>query len=396
MSCLNAFEIDLPGFLAGPREDEFATFRDHYPRCPECSAEVRAWTELDDQLRRRAGSDSSAGVPASQHPPASLLVGYGDDPSALGASERRELERHLTACLSCRDELRTLGRFSPEQLAVGAPATATSRGPRLGPWLASLGRLAWHPAVAYALLILILVPTWLPTLSDRMQPGPTVAPSPLRSPSPRSSPRGEDRTRSVAVLQRETVSDDLAEEVAAVRKSASSLRRISIPAVPPTPVVAQQSEPAPNQVKEGLEKQVKGGLEKLGETRNKRERAVAGAERLAARGLASPSPATAADSAVPMLRLKANRTVDITVPSIRGEIRLRIPVPGDWGGEREVQIRVIDSTDRRELREARAHEPGATEVEIAVPVAWLAPGMYRVELVASISGSAAAFAFRVP
>ena len=98
MSCLKAFEIDLPGFLARPREDEFASFRDHYPRCSECSAEVRAWTELDERLRRpvglAGGFDTESAAPAvAQHPPAAILAGYEADPGALGASERRGLER---------------------------------------------------------------------------------------------------------------------------------------------------------------------------------------------------------------------------------------------------------------------------------------------------------------
>ena len=102
------FEIDLPGFLARPREDEFASFRDHYPRCSECSAEVRAWTELDDRLRRpvgfgvgfAVGFDTESGAAAvaqhpsaAQHPPAGILAGYEADPGALGATERRGLER---------------------------------------------------------------------------------------------------------------------------------------------------------------------------------------------------------------------------------------------------------------------------------------------------------------
>ncbi len=137
-------------------------------------------------------------------------------------------------------------------------------------------------------------------------------------------------------------------------------------------------------------------------------KALADAEPLGARGLASRSRALvgrpsapalrkfSAESPALTLRLQADRIVDIPAPSIRGEIRLRIPLPGGWGGEREVQIRVSDPTGRRELREDRAREPGATEVEIGVPAAWLTPGVYRVELAAQMSGATAVFAFRVP
>lgn len=387
MSCLKAFEIDLPGFLAQPREDEFATFRDHYPRCPECSAEVRAWTELDDQLRRTPGSERFGGAPSSRHPSASLLAGYGDDPSGVGASQRRDLERHLTACPSCRDELRALGRFSPERLATGtgtwagAAPTPTPRRRRLRPWLASLGRLAWHPAVAYAVLLLILLPTWLPTFSDRVLPAPAVAPSPLPLPSPRGSPSRTERKRPLAVSEQEAFS---------ARKSGSSFRQIPVPAAVAIDALARRREPA------------------LVQEHAFREKALADAEPLGARGLAAKSRAfvgarslpaigkPSAESPAPTVRLQSDRIVDVSAPSIRGVIRLRIPLPGGWGGEREVQIRVSDSTGRRELRERRAPESGATEVEIGVPATWLTPGLYRVELAAPRSGSSAAFAFRVP
>ena len=50
MSCRSSFEIELPEFLAEPGAAAFDEFRAHYPRCPECAAEVRAWTSLDAQL----------------------------------------------------------------------------------------------------------------------------------------------------------------------------------------------------------------------------------------------------------------------------------------------------------------------------------------------------------
>ena len=51
MSCQRIQEIDLAGFLASPRDAEFASFREHYPVCAECAAELRAWTELEIVLR---------------------------------------------------------------------------------------------------------------------------------------------------------------------------------------------------------------------------------------------------------------------------------------------------------------------------------------------------------
>ena len=50
MSCARAFDIDLAGYLDAPRAAEFDAFRRHYPRCEACSAEVRAWTELAEEM----------------------------------------------------------------------------------------------------------------------------------------------------------------------------------------------------------------------------------------------------------------------------------------------------------------------------------------------------------
>ena len=52
MSCRKAFDIDLAGFLEEPRTQQFDAFRAHYPRCAACASEVRAWTELHEQLGR--------------------------------------------------------------------------------------------------------------------------------------------------------------------------------------------------------------------------------------------------------------------------------------------------------------------------------------------------------
>ncbi len=462
MSCLKAFEIDLPGFLARPREDEFASFRDHYPRCSECSAEVRAWTELDDRLRRpvgfgvgfAVGFDTESGAAAvAQHPSAGILAGYEADPGALGATERRGLERHLTECPSCRDELRALGRFSPESL-VPRPATAPRRpGSRLGPWLASLGRLAWHPAVAYAVLILLMLPIWGPTLSDRVRPEVAV---PV---SPRSSPSLEDRIETLVATKSEAFSSDVAEEADTTRTRAASLRQISTPAAALPAAVAERRESAPSPKKvlrsapslspasEELERprqtakkreQAPGDAVRSSESRPRefsspapplpiaaasrpeaalgfetafRRRAApeqrepagkrvqpafADAKRQAAGTLAPRVEALAALPAAPLLRLNKNRIVEISVPSNRGEIRVWIPVPSRWSGDREVRIRVSDASHSRELRETRVHEAGETGLEFGVPAAWLAPGLYRVELESPTSGATAVFGFRVP
>ena len=51
MSCDRSRQIELADFLDDPRAASFRNFRGHYPRCAECSAEVRAWTELHQTLQ---------------------------------------------------------------------------------------------------------------------------------------------------------------------------------------------------------------------------------------------------------------------------------------------------------------------------------------------------------
>ncbi len=151
MSCRKAFEVDIIGFLAEAGRPEFASFREHYPRCPECAAEVRAWTDLHVLLQAR-GSD-----PDGAHPEPALLLEYAQRNSALDAAGRSDLQRHLAACASCRDELNALHHFDFSGLAAARPAAAAARRAARGLWPAVRG-IALHPAFAYALVLLLLYP----------------------------------------------------------------------------------------------------------------------------------------------------------------------------------------------------------------------------------------------
>lgn len=150
MSCGRAFEIDLAAFLEGGREGELADFREHYPTCAACSAEIRAWTELHLGL---------GGGPESVHPTPETLLRLEDEPDTLPASTRRPIEDHVARCRSCRDELAALRGFA----APGRePSAARSRSRGWSGLLAGLRGLVLHPAFAYALLLLVLTPTiWL-------------------------------------------------------------------------------------------------------------------------------------------------------------------------------------------------------------------------------------------
>src|SRR5216117_4195408 len=114
MSCLRAFDVDLADFVASSARPEWAEFRAHYARCAECSAEVRAWTELHLLLQ-----------PPAAHPAEELLLRFETERDRLPVTERRAVEEHLAHCVSCNDELAALRRFdfaSLEARAAASPA----------------------------------------------------------------------------------------------------------------------------------------------------------------------------------------------------------------------------------------------------------------------------------
>src|SRR5207245_10704742 len=139
------FDLDLADFVSRSARPEWADFREHYARCAECSAEVRAWTELHQLLE-----------PPAAHPAEELLLRFETERERLPVAERRAIEEHLAHCASCKDELATLRRFDftalePEAAAAMAPAARPSFADRLR-------RVVLHPAFAYAIVLLLLYP----------------------------------------------------------------------------------------------------------------------------------------------------------------------------------------------------------------------------------------------
>ena len=152
MSCRKSLEIEFAEFLADPRAPGFEAFRAHYPRCADCAAEVRAWTELHLLLAGgRPGTEAA-------HPAEEQLLRFEEHPETLPAAERRAIEAHLEVCRSCPDELRALRGFDFASLEA-SPAAKT---PAWRRWretfLKPARRLLWHPAFAYALVLILLYP----------------------------------------------------------------------------------------------------------------------------------------------------------------------------------------------------------------------------------------------
>lgn len=146
MSCRRSHEIDLPGFLEEAGAETFRAFREHYPRCVDCSAEVRAWTDLQLKLR---GSDLS-------HPEPDVLLRFSDSRETLGREQQGRVERHIASCAACRDELETLKHF--DFPALNEPASGTEAAPWLSGLTDWLRRALWHPGLAYALVLILAIP----------------------------------------------------------------------------------------------------------------------------------------------------------------------------------------------------------------------------------------------
>jgi len=428
MICRRAFEIDLGGFLEDPRADAFADFRDHYPRCPDCSAEVGAWTELEVELRARNDA---------RHPGPEQLARF---PEGLDARERIGVERHLVECAACRDELRALEAFVPESLPGAGTQRRAKGGGRLRHGWAALGRLAWSPGFAYAALAAVLLPTIYRTV-DSLPPK-----SPQATSVPQSAPESEMdtlvRVKKDDVRRRESVAREVVAPASrpdrAVPKLESALERqepapvvldrkraIESPALkvmeaprfaadreldeaeapaarvgmahrePPSSArsdkpIAAYAPPAPPEKsvadapgasRSGAES-ARGQVSGVGEadddwsdgrrtgSREFSAQSLLQAMRLGSRDrLAERAP----------VRLAEGTPAEIDPAIAAHGFRLMAPLPHGLAPG-EIEIRVTDATGRRELRERARIAFGQTQVELEIPARWMGAGIYRVTI----------------
>ena len=377
MSCQRVQEIDLAGFLASPRDAEFASFREHYPVCRECAAEVRAWTELEVLLRGPA-----------EHPAPELLLRFEDEPMTLAAQRRAEVDRHLAGCVSCRDELSSLRAFQPAAAPVREHAA-----PGLGELLATVRRWFWQPALAYALVLLLLVPL----VADRWgaleeaafepaapAPGKVLAVGKLRAVDDRKrdAERADADEQMVADAPAPELERLLLAEEARSPEPAPVLPRAAgkeAPAEKPAPAAAggtagalreqkkEQPASAPAPSRKGRRQQP-AEAEVDAVSRLEVEGRVKARSRLAYNraadgfGLTSAAPA----NALPLEREGDDILIDVPVPTLSGDAN-------------EIEVRVIHADGRRQLVELVEARAGAT-ARIRVPHGWLTRGLYRVEV----------------
>lgn len=362
-------DVDVLGFLAEPRAEEFREFRAHYPRCADCSAELRAWTELHGSL-------------SQGHPAPEQLARY----DVLSSAERNTMERHLRGCPACREELSQLASFDAAALrAVSAPAAQAEPSTPWGGRMQALGRVLWHPAFAYAALLLLAVPLLYRTAS----PGSGLLDTPLVFEEPASEPQFADdvaqmspgkaeapRPAALALVEaEEALPVEKEADAAALRGAAGELGRVAsaeAEAVAPAREPSAQSQPKPAS-----------GLSEGSAAMRASKAAPAPRSKLAAD---ARGEAEAIRRDAPAPRFAAPPAPDVLELSARGDhFELRVPLPVGTPPDGEVELRIASADGRRELRERVALRPQAgrdvpREVLLRVPRSWFAPGSYRVAL----------------
>ena len=434
MGCRKAFEVDLPAFLAEATRPEFAEFREHYPQCRDCSAEVRAWTEV--HLLLVAG-----GPGADAHPTEERLLQFEENPEALPAAPRKSIEEHLARCRSCTDELATLRAMDLASLeaAVGgaergpvapepaewraerrerAPEAVRRRPSAPARLLSCVRGLALHPAFAYALVLLVLLyPAVKGLLEDsaRVPVRPAtpatvgVTPQASREADRRDARLEERRERfSAGELKPAPAPADRKELVRGERAS----RREAGPVASRAPMAsrAQAGGVADRRADEGPMSATENGaaepppaLAPGAATRDRVSRDAA--ERAASselQGVGRQERAATFAAAPPftgVLALRQGEPVEIPQAVLRGLLTVRVVLPDAAREAAEVEVRVFDPEGRREVRERARPSPALPHLDVRLPADWLRPGAYRVELFTIDAGASAPrvfeFAFTV-
>jgi hypothetical protein len=356
MACRRAFDLDLVACLLDRERPEWREFRDHYPRCPECAAEVRTWTELHTN-------------PDPEHVEPTALLAFEDAPGTLGTNERRRISTHLEACASCRDELTMLRGTDVARLVRGdvRPALPPRR------WrIPSLRGVLVHPAFAYGLVLLLVLPAAWPLVRDQVAPRPSAEQA-VRAPaagvaeekavpapageldavgtppfSDDAGPRFEDEAPS-----RELFRSDASPGAAAPRDD----DRARVPA-----------EPAAETRQRGLGRadQAAPAASEPARAQTKRSATAKAAPALMEKEAGWPTVA---------LDPRVDTVVSVTGPGLL--VRMPIPTTALTAGLAEIRVR--DPSGSREMREQHFGPP-AHAAEIRLPAAWLTPGTYRVEL----------------
>jgi hypothetical protein len=381
VSCRRAFEIDLAAFLAEPARPEHADFRAHYPGCAECAEELHAWTELEASLHTFGAA----------HPEPAALLRFEERAADLAPPERARIEAHLARCASCRDELRSLRAFPFEDTAATSGGARRSRPPARRSRIGRVRSVVLHPAFAYAVVALLAWP----------------AAQSLLAPAARDAVVGElakpaASSADVVLLDELATQEKLLAERREQPEAVRSTREVPALATAKATTTAVQPPPAPQATRGAPARpEAKSDAAPATPSPTPAEGAVVPFQAPPAEvvhspevrrepssgyGLAEssppvPAPAQRASRTLAELRARASRVTALGEAGAESAPpRLRIDLPGELRGEREVLVRVRDSSRLRELRERVQPARGAESIEIALPDDWPAQTSFEVEL----------------
>jgi hypothetical protein len=408
MSCQRTQEIDLLEFLANPRAGEFDAFRKHYPVCPECASEVRVWTELHQQL-----------AASEPHPAPDVLLRFEDDPAGLPPERRSAIERHVASCVPCRDELRALRAFDPS--AALAPAAGLA-GSRLAAAVTWLRRLLWHPALAYALVLILLAPilieTWDEATSPRLHEAPAPADGKLALLEEPAVPSAAEPAFSVreALVRDIPLEDKRAPELGLASRR-EKLNQPGAPTAPKEKLEAQVTAPKTDRARAVAEPvaQRKARLAKRAEAdaldavaplaqaeeaeQEPRETEALLSDEDAQGALArahAPARGDAVNAPPELLLMRRSGsferklgTTDFAASGLRATVErelpvalegdllvLFIPTPTLAEGQDEIDVQVVHANGRRRLRELVPVDPGQPVTLLRIPAALFETGSH--------------------
>jgi hypothetical protein len=120
------------------------------------------------------GKEATATHPSEEH-----LMQFQQNPGSLTAEDRNSIQQHLQTCPTCREEVSLLGSFDfsliqkwideekPAQVVVKKqPTISEALSTRIVHLLEAVRSLVLHPAFAYGIVLLLLLPRALSLTSD--------------------------------------------------------------------------------------------------------------------------------------------------------------------------------------------------------------------------------------
>jgi hypothetical protein len=349
------------------------------------------------------------------HPAEELLLEYTDKRSTLATDVVAGIDAHLAQCPSCRDEVGVLDSMTIRPIRV--TSTAESQAER-SVWqrvVSALSSPAWRPALALAVLVVLMVPTLQligqdqALLLDMVEQHDDVAMTvnedrpfqPLRTGEIRAL-NGMTATKD----ERQVRSDDearattIAPAIPPAAPAPSAKAAASVPSTPPPPAAAL-ADAAPSPVRQPMvEDSLMAERHSWAARESESQRQNAFSARATAKQRAVASAPTA-----PTFDYVPGGRVSIA-PGAAEHVMLRITFVRDDGsptdmrsggaliGETsssvvlaptvtEVDVVVVGADGRRNSRrvEVGARQQEATASMLEIPLDWLAAGENRVDVV---------------